>query len=334
MRAAIFLLALCACVHGHATLQPIPGGPAVGLVKLSPTDPSTKQPLQALVFYPTPKPEEGAFTAVGPYRLEAKEALPISEGTHPVVLLSHGHLGSRLGHHDLAESLARSGYIVAAVQHAGDSYDDRSAVGTDRMLLGRAYQISATLDALLADPMLGPHADPERVGVAGFSAGGYTSLLVVGAHPDFSRIKGYCERHPESDEICSLPEIKHTLTETRPTADPRVKAAFAMAPLGIFFGADAFEKVTAPIFLAWGDHDRVLLPDENAEKVRTQAKTLTELHEVKGADHWVFMAPCTQALAEDAPMICNDPEGVDRVKVHQQLNQMAKQFFDQALPAR
>jgi predicted dienelactone hydrolase len=331
MRAAIALLALCGCVHGHATLQPIPGGPAVGLAKLSPVDPSTKQPLQALVFYPTPSPVEGGFTAIGPYRLEAKEGLPISDGVHPVVLLSHGHLGSRLGHHDFAEALARAGYIVAAVQHAGDSYDDRSAVGTDRMLIGRAYQISATLDALLADPMAGPHVDPERIGVAGFSAGGYTSLLVVGAHPDFSLHKPYCERHPESDEICSISEVKHTLAETKPTADPRVKAAFAMAPLGIFFGPEAFDSVKAPIFLAWGDHDTVLLPDENAAKVRFAAKTLADLDEVKGADHWVFLAPCTQELAADAPAICNDPAGVDRVKVHAELNRLAKQFFDHAL---
>jgi len=37
------------------------------------------------------------------------------------VIISHGHAGSRFGHHDLAEQLARAGYVVAAVEHAGDS---------------------------------------------------------------------------------------------------------------------------------------------------------------------------------------------------------------------
>jgi len=331
MRPLLAAVALGACVHGHAVLQPVPGGPAVGLAKLAPVDPVTKQALAALVFYPTPSPREGGFTEFGPYRLEAEAGVPLTDGKHPLVLISHGHLGSRFGHHDLAESLARAGYVVATVQHAGDSFDDRSAVGTDRMMLGRAYQLSALLDAVLADPTFAPHVDPDRIGVAGFSAGGYTSLLVVGARPDFSRVTGYCQRHPGDDEICGLEELKHTLTEVKPTADRRIKAAFAMAPLGIFFGPGSFDAVSAPVFLAYGDRDRVLLPDENADRVRAEAKTLVETQVVPGADHWVFLAPCSRALADEAPMICSDPDGVDRVKVHRELAEAARAFFDRTL---
>lgn len=60
--------------------------------------------------------------------------------------------GSRYGHHDLAVALARAGYVVCALEHPGDNYADQSGVGTERVLLGRAWQVSAAIDALLEDP--------------------------------------------------------------------------------------------------------------------------------------------------------------------------------------
>ncbi len=221
--------------------------------------------------------------------------------------------------------------MVAAVQHAGDSFDDASAFGTDRAMLGRAYQLSALLDAVLMDPFVGPHVDPSRVGVAGFSAGGYTALLAVGAKPDFSLGKAYCERHPGDREICSVKELKRTLSNPKPTADRRIQAAFVMAPLGVFFGARAFDEVRAPVYLAWAQRDRVLLPEENAERVRQGMARLAGAMEIPEADHFVFLAPCTEGLAIQAPMLCEDPPGVDRAQVHRQLAEEARRFFDEAL---
>ena len=327
---AVMLSVGCAHTSGHHVLW-APTGPAVGLKAIAPTDVLTGKALAAFVFYPPVTVHPGGFTDFGPNRIEAELGLPIAEGKHPLVLISHGHLGSALGHHDLAEHLARAGYLVAAVKHSGDSYDDDSAVGSDRMMLGRPYQISATLDAVLADPMLGPHVDQSRIGVAGFSAGGYTSLLVVGAHPDFGLHAGYCQRHPDDREICSIKELKKTIADPRPTVDPRVKAAFVMAPLAIFFGPGTLDDVHAPVFLTWAEQDRTLLPDGNALLVQRGLKTLKGTHAIPNAEHYVFLAPCSAAMAEDAPMICDDPPGVDRGQIHRALNEEAKVFFDQQL---
>ena len=54
-------------------------------------------------------------------RRQTRAGATIAEGLFPLVIISHGHAGSRFGHHDLAEQLARAGYVVAAVEHAGDS---------------------------------------------------------------------------------------------------------------------------------------------------------------------------------------------------------------------
>jgi hypothetical protein len=49
------------------------------------------------------------------------------------------------------------------------------------------------------------------------------------------------------------------------------------------------------------------------------------------AGHYVFLSPCSPALAKDAPGICKDPQGVDRVAVHREINARALAFFRKSL---
>jgi len=127
--------------------------------------------------------------------------------------------------------------------------------------------------------------------------------------------------------MCAFRDLRFPALQ--PTKDPRVTAAFAMAPVGIFFGPGAFDHVSAPIFLAWATADRVLLPDENAELVK-RAPTLQGTRVVEGAGHYVFLAPCTFT-----PELCSDPAGVDRAAVHAQLARDAEAFFrSKATPTR
>jgi predicted dienelactone hydrolase len=78
----------------------------------------------------------------------------------------------------------------------------------------------------------------------------------------------------------------------------------------------------------------VLLPSENALHLKPLVPTLARVNEVPKADHWVFLAPCSAALAKDAGAICKDPPGVDRAKVHQRINADAVAFFRKALGTR
>ena len=332
MRSTLVLVLAMSCARAPAalTLQPAATEPAVGLRSITGADPIGSKPLLVVLFYP-PAVSKPDLTEVGPYRVEASPEVPIADGQYPLVVISHGHAGSRFGHHDLAEHLARSGFIVAAVEHAGDSWNDQTAFGTDRAMYGRAYQASAAIDAVLADTLIGPHVDPARIGVTGFSAGGYTALTLVGASPDFALRGPYCERHPGDEEICKTPKLEKVLGDLKPMRDTRVKAAFVMAPLGIFFRPAALEAVTTPVFLAWADHDPVLLPDENAERVQHGLKTVSGTHIVQGAGHYVFLAPCTAELASEAARLCEDPVGVDRLAVHRALNAEAATFFRASL---
>lgn len=303
----------------------------VGVVTLQARDPLTHAPMPVAFYYPSKGAPQDAVTEVGPYRIDAARNAPMAEGRFPLVVVSHGHQGTMWGHHDLCEALARHGYVVGAPEHVGDSFRDQSAFGTDRMLLGRAYQASTVIDTALSDAAVAPHVDPARIGVAGFSAGGYTSLLLVGAKPDFGRLAGYCKRHPKDEDFCSHGEVKKTLSSPRPTADPRVRAAFVMAPMGVFFGPDAFDGVKAPVFLYWATADKVLLPDENAQPIEHGLRTLVASKPVKDAGHFVFLSPCPPDLAAGSPDLCRDPPGVDRAALHEQLTQDAQAFFDAKL---
>jgi predicted dienelactone hydrolase len=320
-RTLVLLLAFASCVQ---VPPPILTGPVVGYTTRTWKDPVSRRPMRVALFFPPMRPLVQEPMRLGPWWAEVGGTESIGMGQHPVVFISHGHAGSRFGHHDLAVALARAGYVVCALEHPGDNYADETGVGTERVLLGRARQVSAALDVLLLDPLFGPHLDKSRVGVAGFSEGGYAGLLLVGAKPDFTRWTGYCARHPDDAELCRDPHPE--LKQDRSVRDDRVRAAFVMAPVGIFFGPMAFTGVRAPVSLAVAEKDSVLLPEENALIVRTGLTSLVEYTEIPAADHYVFLAPCA-----GAEKICADPLGVNRPTVHEAVNTAAVKFFDAQL---
>jgi predicted dienelactone hydrolase len=299
--------------------------------------------MPGFVFYPSTQPTEST-TAIGPYDVAAAFDAPEQAGARPLVVISHGHGGSNLGHHDLATYLASHGFVVATLEHPKDNFRDKRGDGQPDVMYGRPIQVAATISALLADPRWEALVDADRIGVAGFSAGGYTSLLVVGGVPRFDRFIGYCERHPDDAEICgtvkrlgargtreALAALQNDLKRWGDTADPRVKAAFAMAPQAISFDKAGAAAIDRPVLIYYGENDHVLLPSENALHVAPLITTLAGITMVPKADHWVFLAPCSAELAKDAGAICRDPDGVDRVKAHEQINADALAFFRKTL---
>lgn len=324
------VLLAAGCAAAPPPPLPLQAAPLVGLREVAATDPLSGQPLPAVVFHPAEGASAASTLVGGLYAVEAAWGLPAAPGRRPLIVLSHGHGGSMWGHHHLAAALARAGNLVLVLEHVGDSYRDQRAFESGRALLGRPRQVSAALDAVLADPVAGPLADPARIGVAGFSAGGWTALVLAGARPDLSRFAGYCRRHPGDGEICA-PRVNPGVARPEPPRDRRVRAAFAMAPFAVPLSPESFREVTAPLALAWGSADRVLLPEENAEAILPGLATLRLRRRVEGAGHWVFLAPCTSALASRVGELCADPPGIDRAAVHRQVAADAVAFFAEAL---
>ncbi|HET7676014.1 MAG TPA: hypothetical protein VFL54_10870 [Gammaproteobacteria bacterium] len=315
----------------------------VGFQPISIQDPVNGGTMPGYVFYPATSAT--GVTWRGPYELAATAGAPAIPGAKPLVVISHGHGGSDLGHHDLATYLAGHGFVVATLEHPKDNFHDMSGTGTPAVLVGRPIQVAATISKLLHDPKWKSLIDPARIGVAGFSAGGYTALMVVGAIPHFSRFIDYCKRHPKDAEDCEmlqkaeakgtakaeLAKLQGSLNRWGATHDPRIKAAFVMAPLSLMFDANGLADIHVPVYLYYGQNDGVLLPKENALHIAPLIKTLVGIKMIPKAGHYVFLAPCSPQLTKEAPSICKDPPGVDRTKLHKQIDADALAFFNKTL---
>jgi predicted dienelactone hydrolase len=101
------------------------------------------------------------------------------EDRRPVILLSHGYGGTAriMGWFGIA--LARNGCIVVAVDHPGNNGVDKMTVAGAVLSWDRPEDLRAALNAAENDQTIGPHVDLSRVGVTGFSAGGFTTLVAA-----------------------------------------------------------------------------------------------------------------------------------------------------------
>jgi predicted dienelactone hydrolase len=278
--------------------------------------------LRAIVW--TPCAESAGDVPVGPYVLKGRRDCPTVGEKLPLVVISHGHGGSFLGHHDLAEKLADAGFVVAAINHPGDTFSDMSRAGEMSVFIERPTDIKRLIDYMLSAAPDAAKLDPERIGFFGFSRGGFTGLVLAGGNPDFVHADVPCP-DPKAP-ICK--QIQGQEVSIDPlTHDARIKAFVLADPLNVFPTAESLKNVKAPIQV-WASQfggDGVL--PHNAP---TLAKTLPhppEYHLVPNAAHFAFLAPCSATMKNDAPELCVDANGFDRTAFHQQLDEMALRFF-------
>lgn len=306
-----------------------PGRP-VGVQQVLAAD-AGHAPVPVTVFYPTETKPSLVWSGLS-FTWLAPDAA-VAGGRHPLVVISHGTGGAPTGHLDTALALAEAGYVVAAPTHAGDNFRDQSAVGTGDWIVDRAREVARVNDFLLNDWEDRGRLDPRRVGLFGYSAGGTTALVTVGATPDFARVEPHCRTRPEF--VCQLmkPGLRVPAAGEW-THDPRVRAAVVVAPgFGFTFEPDGLSAVRAPVQLWEGDADASLPLATNAGAVRRLLPDAPEFHLVENADHFSFLAPCGVTAPLLPKMLCADPRGFDRAAFHEQFNASVVGFFDRSLAA-
>jgi predicted dienelactone hydrolase len=115
-------------------------------------------------------------------------------------------------------------------------------------------------------------------------------------------------------------------------AEPRIKAAVIAAPaIGFTFTHEGLSGVKVQIQLWAAASDHILPVADNAEPVRDALTTPPEYHLVPGADHFDFLTPCSDALAQAAPEICAEPPGFDRAAFHATFHAAVIAFFNRSL---
>jgi predicted dienelactone hydrolase len=132
---------------------------------------------------------------LGDITLPGVKDCPIDGEKLPLVVISHGRGGSLIGHHDIAETLADAGFVAAAINHSGDTASDMSRSGDLSVFIERPTDIKRLIDFMIDAWPAASRIDRSRIGFFGFSRGGYTGLVLVGANPDWTRAADLCE-HP------------------------------------------------------------------------------------------------------------------------------------------
>jgi predicted dienelactone hydrolase len=301
---------------------------AAGFERVTVPDPDGP-PIEAAIWYSSEAP--ASSQPIGLYQQTVAIGGAVAGRGLPLIVMSHGSGGSLEGHYDTALALADAGFVVAAVTHTGDNYRDHSGF---TLVENRSRHIKALVDFMLGSWVHRDLLDPSRIGMFGFSAGGFTALVQIGGVPDLSRSADYCARYPD-EWACRQSGGGSRAPSAAFVHDPRIAAAVIAAPaIGYAFTPEALATVTAPIQLWRGDSDEILPHPRHAQLVYDALPTKPEYHVVANAGHFAFLAPCTPMAEKYAPEICRDPVGFDRAAFHREFNAAVVAFFTAKLPAR
>jgi predicted dienelactone hydrolase len=277
-------------------------------------------PLKGAVWYPCAKPP--GEIKIGPYVLTVTEDCPMAGGKLPLVVISHGRGGDFLGHHDTAEALADAGFVAVAINHPGDTASDKSRTDDPSVFLERPADIKRTIDFMLGAWSDSARIDPRRIGFFGFSRGGYTGLVDIGAELSSGQTLRLCEGNdsPICDQVRkgTPPELVH---------DPRIKAAVIADPLGIFFAAESFRNVSVPVQLWGSERGGDGVTPENVRDIAGWLPMKPDFHVAPNSQHFDFLAPCSADLAKMVPTICADGHRFDRAAFHKEFNADVVAFF-------
>ena len=222
---------------------------------------------------------------------------PQTEGSVPLIAISHGVASNRQTFAYLGKHLASHGFAVAVIEHEEINLDkfDRVLAGIEPFpevenLIDRPRDVVAVLDRLESETNI----NLQQVGVIGQSFGGYGALALSGA-----------KLNPQSDSQCQPESYTNVLLDLSSLAqcafirgnlsqlelqDSRVKAVVAINPMAKIFGR-GINSVGTPTMIISGTNDRIMPPV--AEQVKPFAKLDDNLDKylvmVKPATHFSFL---------------------------------------------
>lgn len=341
MRALLILmrsLVLAALLLAAATARAAEPLHPVGISPLEFTDGDRQ--LALWLFYPAESDGSGK-PFILPFavnlNLTADATPDFGDTPRPLIMFSHGRGSNGLLYAWFYQYLAERGYIVAAINHYRANTYDSSIVYLANKLWQRPVDLKLAIDFLLAHPKWGSAIDARRIGVAGHSQGGFTSLWIGGAKVNAQKYLAF-QTGWRNNKLVPQSLRDQLPLDPKPALDvhdDRIKAAFAMAP-GIIqaFGMDeaGLAQMKIPAFIAVGARDTQTPPGPNAEFAAKHIPG-ARLMIIPGlVDHEIFVNECDQEGRDEFPEACIDAEGVDRAAIHRDVAKAALEFFDASMP--
>ena len=269
----------------------------------------------------------GSLSVGAEYDLKGAKDCPVTGKKLPLIVFSHGRGGFFGQHHDTAEALADAGFVVAAINHPGDTYSDSSRRDTLSVLGSRPADIVRLLDFMLKDWKDRAAIDPAKVGFFGFSLGGLTGFVLMGTKPDYARVAGLCK---ETTGACA--ELHNGVTPPDPIQDERIRAAVIVDPAPGLLTREHLAVVKVP-FQFWRSQlgGPGVGDGSGTARVANGLPGNPEIHVVL-AGHFAFLAPCSAELTVAIPRICTDtPAGFDRAGFHREFNAAVVKYFREQL---
>ena len=321
-------------------------------VELVTTSPQPAIPVA--LYYPTATPAK--TVSMGPFQVNVAIQAPPAQQFKALIVLSHGLWGTELGHSSLAEGLARAGYLVAALRHPGDNWQDHTLTEKtpEQYFSKRPLALTQVIDGILAIPEWAsrlPRDDKGYlVGALGHSAGGFSVLALAGGRADLLRTRDHCKTNATQDPIfCkvafsqeavaapsdlnpprSAPQGLESSASAAPTSDPRVRAVVAMAPNGVPFTPESLGAIKIPVLIYEAELDRFLVPKFHAQRIKKDLPS-AELRRISNAWHFAFMDTPTSSIPSPDGDVRADPQGFDRQALLKRLGEEIPAFFDKAL---
>lgn len=190
------------------------------------------------VWYPSTLTKKKALKNSGFWKrlkIERHQLLGKGGETYPLIVFSHEHGGSRFSSSWFAEGMAGRGYIVAILDHFGDTYYNPVLEYAFSALWHRPLDISRTLDYLLEKSPWKDHIDTRKIAVAGYELGSLSVLWTIGAEADLKALRR------ASDAFADISAQPHYLADRLRRADwgearadfqdERISAGLIFAPL-------------------------------------------------------------------------------------------------------
>ena len=241
-------------------------------------DPVYNRPITIEVWYPT-NISENANTVIynevmgtagdslrplTPFTFKGRayrDAQPKTGTKFPLVVVSHGYVGSRYLMTYLTENLASKGYIVAAIGHTDSTFKDANAFQST--LLNRPKDIRFVINEMEKLGAQGSKSnleglvDANNTAIIGYSMGGYGVLNVGGAGYS-EALMGFFAGMTGGSTAISVNTANNE--EYKKLTDDRIKAIVAFAPWGMERGvwdAEGLKGLKTPTFFVAGSQDDI-----------------------------------------------------------------------------
>jgi predicted dienelactone hydrolase len=302
------------------------------------------------VFYPTAS--EGPPAKRWQFSLPVVEQAPPARGNGRLVVISHGSPSNPWVNADLAIALTRAGFIVASPWHLRDNSSDSSDAGPASWKR-RPHEVSAAIDAILADPRFAPLLQGDRVGAYGMSAGGHTMLVLAGGRWSPAALRDHCLAHLEEDFVTcvgptttsvngdSLDGIKLSLARwvigwklddstSYGHTDARIAAVVAGVPHAAAFDLATLATPRVPLGLITARKDVWLVPRFHGLAVVEACAGCEWLADLAEGGHGALLSPLPRREGRIAELV-NDPVGFDRATEVPAMNGRVVDFFRRQL---